>query len=64
MKTMKFILFLTTKILQAAGIGFSIMALFAGVKGSMKWEMMLFTIGLGIFIFGRWLEKQIPPGRL
>jgi len=64
MRTLKFILFLITKLLQAVGIGFSVMALFAGVKGSMKWEMMLFTIGLGIFIFGRWLEKQIPPSRL
>ncbi len=54
---MRFLIFLMTKMLQAAGIGFSVMALFAGVRGSMKWEMMLFAIGLGIFIFGRWLEK-------
>ncbi len=57
---MRFLLFLTTKLIQAAGIGFSVMALFAGVKGSMKWEMMLFTIGLGIFLLGRWMEKRIP----
>ncbi len=56
---MRFFFFLTTKLLQAIGIGFSVMALFAGVKGSMKWEMMLFALGLGIFLFGRWMENQI-----
>ena len=59
MKSFRFILFLTSKILQAMGIGFAVMALFAGVKGSMKWEMMLFSIGLGLFLFARWMEKQV-----
>ncbi len=59
MKKMRFFLFLTTKLIQAVGIGFAVMALFAGVRGSMKWEMMLFAIGLGIFLLGRWMENHI-----
>lgn len=53
------ILFLLVKLIQAFAIGISVMALFAGVKGSMKWEMMLFTIGLGIFLAARWTEKSL-----
>ncbi len=45
--------------IQAIAIGISVMALFAGVKGSMKWEMILFSTGLGIFLVARWAEKNV-----
>ncbi len=48
------------KFSQVSGICWILLGLYAGiVKGSMKWEFILFIVGILLFVGGYLLEKLV-----
>ncbi len=56
----KFFSYFVAKFAQASGVGWILLGFYAGVvKGSMKWEWILFFTGIILFGLGYALEKVL-----
>jgi|GEM_PF-928600 hypothetical protein len=57
---MRFFVYFVAKFAQAGGLGWMILGLYAGlIKGSLKWEWILFFFGLFLFGLGYLLERVL-----
>jgi len=57
---MRFFSYFIAKFAQASGLGWMIIGLYTGlVRGSLKWEWILFLFGLLLFGLGYFLERAL-----